>query len=277
MSFINKILLSIFFNLLKKNKKFKDVHKGESCYIFGNGSSLKWYDLKQFNDRVSIGCGALFAHTDIEEINLKYYYIAHPLFFYKYWRNPYSGKYEKNKIGKFYKRKIKKNFDIEYFASLSNYFGIQGKNINYVYHFGQANKLNIGNQMNGVFSMMTGSFPGMIGMALYMGFEEITLVGCDYASNPRKPSHFYDYGDEVGVYSDRVFYDEILNSVKELSKINTIVIDNKYKGVVIPSITYFDFTNRIPNYKENHELISQNDLLDLDSSNMPYKIYQYEN
>ena len=269
------MLLSMFSNALKKNEKFKNIHKGESCYIFGNGSSLKHYDLTQFNDRVSIGCGALFAHTDIKEINLKYYYVAHPLFFYNFWKNPYSGKYEKNKIGSFYKRKIKRHShsDIEYFVSLSNYFGIQGKNINYVYHFGQADRLNIGNQMDGVFSMMTGALPGMIGMALYMGFENITLVGCDYTSNPRKNSHFFEFGEETDVDSDDIFYGEILNSASELAKINTIVIDNKYKGKVIPSISYFDFTNSVPIYKENSELISPDDLLDLDSSNMTYKIY----
>jgi hypothetical protein len=275
MDFINKTLLNVFSKTLKKNEKFKNIHKGESCYIFGNGSSLKYYDLKLFNDRISIGCGALFSHNDIKEIDLKYYYVSHPLFFYNFWKNSYSGKYEKNKIGSFYKRKIKRHShsDIEYFVSLSNYFGIQGKNINYVYHFGQADRLNIGNQMDGVFSMMTGALPGMIGMALYMGFENITLVGCDYTSNPRKNSHFFEFGEETDVDSDDIFYGEILNSASELAKINTIVIDNKYKGKVIPSISYFDFTNSVPIYKENSELISPDDLLDLDSSNMTYKIY----
>ena len=94
MNFINKILLKVSSKTLEKNAKFKDIHKGESCYIFGNGSSLKHYDLKLFNDRVSIGCGTLFSHIDVNSINLKYYYIPGSLFFYKFWKNPYSGKYE---------------------------------------------------------------------------------------------------------------------------------------------------------------------------------------
>ena len=64
MNIFNKILLNFFSRTLKKNTKFKDVHKGESCYIFGNGSSLKYYDLKLFNEKASIGCGALFMHKD---------------------------------------------------------------------------------------------------------------------------------------------------------------------------------------------------------------------
>ena len=54
MNIFNKILLNFFSRTLKKNTKFKDVHKGESCYIFGNGSSLKYYDLKLFNEKASI-------------------------------------------------------------------------------------------------------------------------------------------------------------------------------------------------------------------------------
>ena len=280
MSFINKILLSVFSNVLKKNEKFKNIHKGESCYIFGNGSSLKHYDLKQFNDRVSIGCGSLFVHKDIKEIDLKYYYVSHPLFFYKFWKNPYSKKYEKNKVGSFYRNQIKKHSGIQYFASLSNYFGIQGKNINYVYHFGQSSKLNIGNQMDSVFSMMTGALPGMIGMALYMGFENITLVGCDYTSNPMKSGHFYEFGEETEVDSDNdIYYGEMLNSVSELAKINTIVIDNEFNGKVIPSVSYFEFTNSVPIYKENNEVVSEKNLLELHESFkscLNYKIFSNE-
>ena len=262
----------MFSNALKKNEKFKNIHKGESCYIFGNGSSLKHYDLTQFNDRVSIGCGALFAHTDIKEINLKYYYVAHPLFFYNFWKNPYSGKYEKNKTGSFYRRKMKSHPNVQYFTSLSNYFGIQGENINYVYHFGRANSLSIGSQMDGVFTMMTGSLLGMIGMALYMGFKHITLVGCDYTSSPQKIGHFYESEEESDLESDDIFNEVILNSLSEFVDINSITIDYKYKGRVIPSVSYSDFTNSIPIYKENRELVSEEDFLELDSLNLNYKI-----
>jgi hypothetical protein len=261
------MLLSVFSNALKKNEKFKNIHKGESCYIFGNGSSLKHYDLKQFNDRVSIGCGALFAHNNI------YYYVSHPLFFYNFWKNPYSGKYEKNKTGSFYRRKMKSHPDVQYFTSLSNYFGIQGENINYVYHFGRANSLSIGNQMDSVFTMMTGSLIGMIGMALYMGFKHITLVGCDYTSSPQKIGHFFEIGEGADQESDDIFNEAIFNSLSEFVDINSITIDNKYKGRVIPSVSYSDYTNSIPIYKENREVVSEEDFLELDSLNLNYKIY----
>lgn len=70
MNFINKMLLKIFSKTVKKNEKYKNIHKGESCYIFGNGCSLKYYDLRKFNDRVSIGCNSLFSHKNVKDINL---------------------------------------------------------------------------------------------------------------------------------------------------------------------------------------------------------------
>ena len=196
MSSFNKILLNFFSKTLKKNTKFKDVHKGESCYIFGNGSSLKYYDLKLFNEKASIGCGALFTHKDFRHLNLKYYYVAHPLLFYKFWKNPYSNRYEKNKVGAFYRKKMSLFPEVQYFTSLTNYFGIQGDNINYLYHFGQVSELSVDSQMDEVFSLMEGSMAGMIGVALYLGYTDITLVGCDYTFAPKLQGHFYERGPE---------------------------------------------------------------------------------
>ena len=45
----NEILYKISKNILNGNSKFENLHKGESCYIIGNGSSIKYYDLEQFS------------------------------------------------------------------------------------------------------------------------------------------------------------------------------------------------------------------------------------
>lgn len=267
-----------FYKILEKNKQFKNIHKGESCYIFGNGSSLKYYDLNLFNDRVSIGCGSLFCHNDIKKIDLKYHYAATPFFHYNFWKNPYSGKYEKNKVGSFYKDRMKSNSnsDVQYFTCLSNYFAIQGENINYVYHFGQADSSSIGCQMDSVFTPMKGALSAMIGVALYMGFENITLVGCDYTSSPQKIGHFYEFGEGYNLETDNIINEANFNSLSEIVNINSITIDNKYKGKVIPSVSYFDFTNSVPIYKENNEIVSAEDLLELDSLNVKYIIFEDE-
>ena len=192
MTFINKILRLLSNKTLSKNKRFKNLHSGESCYIFGNGASLKYLDLRKFNDRISIGCNSLFFHSDIHELNLKYYYMGHPFLFYKYWKNHYKNKYQKNLIGSLYQKKIQFGSRIEYFVSLSNYFGIKGKNINYLHHFDHRFSDFESVDLSCSFSTMDGALDGMLGMAIYMGFKDIILVGCDYLNSPVKPGHFYE-------------------------------------------------------------------------------------
>lgn len=272
MNSFNKILLNFFSKTLKKNKKFKDIHKGESCYIFGNGSSLKYYDLKLFNEKASIGCGALFIHKDFRHLNLKYYYVAHPLFFYKFWKNPYSKRYEKNKVGAFYRKKMDLFSEVKYFTSLTNYFGIQGNNINYLYHFGQVGELGIDSQMDEVFSMMEGSMMGMIGVALYLGYTDITLVGCDYTFAPKMQGHFYERGPEKR-REGPAFLGKTLNLIKDKVTIRTLIPDEELKGDILPSITYKELVGDDPLYKDNNIILSEADLKELDSMGMEYKIY----
>jgi len=272
MNIFNKILLILFSKTLKKNTRFKDVHKGKSCYLFGNGSSLKYYDLKLFNDKASIGCGALFTHKDFKDLNLKYCYVSHPLFFYKFWKNPYSKRYEKNKVGAFYRKNMAFFPEKQYFTSLSNYYGIQGDNINYVYHFGQRDEVSGDNQMDEVFSMMEGSMSGMIGVALYLGFTDITLVGCDYTFFPKMHGHFYERGPEKRTEGP-AFQGKFLNFIKDKVTIRTITPNEEFRGDELPSMTYKALTGVDPVYKDNNKILSEADLKELDSMNMEYKIY----
>ena len=62
--FLEKILKTFDKDLLK----FRDTHKGESCYVFGNGPSLKWFDLKKFSDKPSISSGQLHYHKELRAI-----------------------------------------------------------------------------------------------------------------------------------------------------------------------------------------------------------------
>jgi len=42
--------------LLSKIHRFKDIHRGESCYLIGGGISIKSFDLAAFSDKIAIGC-----------------------------------------------------------------------------------------------------------------------------------------------------------------------------------------------------------------------------
>ena len=56
--------------ILKRIQRFKDIHRGESCYLFGDGTSIKYFDLNKFTDKISIPCGFLLFHNDIYGLNI---------------------------------------------------------------------------------------------------------------------------------------------------------------------------------------------------------------
>ena len=68
--------------LLSKFHQYKDAHKGETCYLIGDGASLKWFDLALFNDRIAIPCGFLPWHKEFNELNTPYLILAEPFYFY---------------------------------------------------------------------------------------------------------------------------------------------------------------------------------------------------
>jgi len=269
----NKILNLLSKIVLKKNKKFKGAHNGESCYIFGNGASIKYFDLGLFSDRVSIGCGSLFLHRDFHKLDLKYYYMGHPFLFYRYWKNQYKKKYERNNLGKLWKKNIELNPSVEYFVSLSNYFGIRGDNINYIHHFGQASDNPPRIELDNVLSTMDGAMGGMIGMAIYMGFKNITLVGCDYTYKPRSQGHFFEFGKFPDSTEKGGFSKELLSYVKNKVNIQTLTIDDNYVGDILNHISYEELLLSKPNYQENRDIVSKDNLNKLNRANMEYNIF----
>ena len=271
---LNRIIFLFFQNILKKNKVFKGKHLGESCYIFGNGSSIKFFDLEKFNDKIAIGCGSFFLHKDFNKLRMKYYYVGHPLFLYKFWKNPYYKKYEINKTGKMYYKNIHLNGNITFFLGLSNFFGLKSKNIKYVYHFGKVS-LNVSNaDMSSGFSSMSGSLQGMLGMAIYMGFKDITLVGCDYLSNPAISGHFYEFGKGEYIGKDKIFFQDTILSIDKDVNVSVVTINKDQSGMLLKSVDYQTLTGGNVKYKENCEIISFENLKILESLNLEYKIFE---
>lgn len=54
--------------------KYKDKHKGETCYIFGSGPSLNNFKIKE--PGIFIGCNHIIKHKYIKD-KLKYYFFGH--------------------------------------------------------------------------------------------------------------------------------------------------------------------------------------------------------
>ena len=111
-----KKLLVFFWYLhsfaLWKNRKFKNLHKGETCLIFGNGSTLKKLDFNTIKKIPSIGCTYSLIDKRFRSFGLDYCAVPENYFFYPIRRDSYLPKIVKNYIGRIMLKIIKLNLKL---------------------------------------------------------------------------------------------------------------------------------------------------------------------
>lgn len=275
-----KILHHLFDPILARNKKFIGRHEGETCYIVGNGASLKNMDLSAFSDYPAIGLNLLCIHNEFRSLNLKYYMVVEPFFLYPLITNTYTQKkFQPNIIGNLFKKAFRHHADIPLFTSISNIFGSKFDNTFYLHHFGikfpSREHLNICSE----FSFMAGALHGGIGLAINLGFKKAFLLGCDYLLAPMKMGHFYSYGPSTvrdRKYDDINIYDTLIKEVDGLIELKVITDTGISKE--IPSQDCMQFNGSFIKYKENFEIVSK-EYLDILSCAFEFdqltnKIYQ---
>lgn len=268
----NRILFQLSKNILAKNRQFRDIHKGESCYIFGNGVSLKDMDLSKFSDKISIAANFMWLHNEFDALNVKYYYHIEPFFFYPF--NMCSGRIARNPFSSFLKRlKIlqKKYSRISFFTSLSNIFGVHGDNVHYLHHF-DVKELDAETfRMDQVFHFK-GSMDAMVNIAIYMGFKSAYLVGCDYTHSPQRGLHFYEMGKGTINFDDSYHADFFKEAQEQIDLTTITSVGSSSK--TLKYIDYHDYTGAEPVFRENTELVKK-EYLDALTAWSDYSIYRY--
>jgi hypothetical protein len=96
-------------------------------------------------------------------------------------------------------------------------------------------------------NIQEGSISTALGIASYMGFKEIYLLGADYLSDPPVYGHFYDGFHEVGSPSDYKVYREraswmIRHIEKKGCKVINVIKDDKQISS-IESVTFQNLKN----------------------------------
>lgn len=233
-------------------KKFSNLHKGESCYILGDGPSIKWFDLSLFNNHPAICCGMLPFHNDFNKLNVKYLTVAAPwLFVPKLFKPKYMREFDL--IGAEYKRFIQRSPDKEFFINLSNRLSVSGKNINYIFRR-LPERGNQTDKLLGRFNLFISSFQAPLAIAYYLGFSKVYLVGFDGCLfRPSCDSHWYEKGgvEFFEAPNSPLYFLEIL---KEAMDIYAISVDGVSQHV--KNMHYKTYTGKSPIFRENHELLS---------------------
>ncbi len=256
--------------LLRRNRQFENRHAGQSCYVFGNGASLKGMDLARFSDRISIGCNSLFVHQDFNQLDCRYYFLPAAFLFHRY--RKYYGRWQRNFVGDLYRDKVLAHPGISFFTSLSNWVGLRADNIYYTHHFGSRTWDLSRAGLDGHFSFMHGAMYAMIGLAFWMGFKGVTLVGCDYAFSPRYSSHFFERGPGQKIENEEEIYGgDFFNECRKEMDLSIMVPDG-IQSKLMPWIEYTAHAKNPFHYRENTEIVSRRDL-DLLAKQKVYNIF----
>lgn len=250
-----KIIDVVAIPVTNKIKKFKDQHKGESCYIFGDGASIKFFDLNSFPKKPAFSLSCLPFHKDAYVLNFRYKLLIQPFYFYPYYKTHTSieKKWLRHKIKDKYIELFKNNNRSDCFISLSNYPVLRGDNIFHLFNTINDKDSDFLNECrHNQIDIYKGSLLASISLAIYMGFKEIVLVGCDYTHKKSRVGHWYEKGR--GVFEPHKNYEKnFLNIARKYANIFTITMDDV--GSVLPGITYKEFTGNDLIYRENIEIL----------------------
>ena len=253
---IEKFIWNSKKHIVQKNIKFKDTHKGETCLIFGNGGSLKYYDFSALPPLPKIGCSYTLTDNRAKKLNMEYCIISDSYLLYPVRYNSYLKKIQNNLIGPILRKLIKQNKKTTFFTSLTNYFAFLKKptNLNYFYHFGD--KTSTSHYLDGTFATSGGALQIMLGVAKYLGFSKAIILGCDYLGSPKFEGHFYsDKKPSVGV-DDRSYCEEI----KRIAAGTDIlcIFPKGVKSIDFESASFEEYFNAPEHYQENHQFIDEN-------------------
>lgn len=165
-------------------KKYKDIHKGERCFIIATGPSLTIEDVKLLKDEYTFSMNAFV--KIIEEIGWAptYYGIQDCFVYEKLEKDILGARLNDVFIGNSINKKTPKpKNSIEYpLAYCGREYGFDRKEYRTKFS-------------DDIFSIVYDGYSitySLIQIAAYMGFKEIYLLGCDCNYEKDKPNHFVE-------------------------------------------------------------------------------------
>lgn len=177
--------------ILKKNVAFRDIHKNERCFILGTGPSLALlteYQLDKLKSEVLFGVNSFYKTGHASVLQPKYYVLMDDL----YWKE----------LGGVF-REVANKFAVNPPTFITDQRArgvIDGLQLAdpqvFVYAKKYPTKEMSDDITKNIYATMNVVSSSII-VALYMGFKEIYLLGCDYNYFGGTGGHCYDDKDEL--------------------------------------------------------------------------------
>ena len=240
---------------------FKNKHKGETCYIFGDGPSIKEFDYKRLKKYPAICCGMQAFHRDFENINVQYYSLIEPYLFYPDWMIfPKKLQYLKKHriIIDHFRKIIPLKKEITFFVNLSNLFAIRKSNVEYAHRYLLKKNRDFHKFYKEGIDPFAGSFNATLSLALLMGFKKVFLIGFDAFTIQQSPYRWYEKNLTREVNPLNYTNYRFLELYKEDMEIFNI--SNQGTMCNLENEDYFLHTGHKPVFRENHELIAKESL-----------------
>lgn len=174
--------------IIRSNRAFANKHKGERCFILGCGPSLKSLTEEQIaflQHEIVIGVNELFRTSFLKNIIPHYYFLIDNAYWNEQWEVAKSA--FENYKGK----------DVVFLSSVKAYNKIKSLDmpqLKVLYIFSRLYPINkIINVMDSNQTISMNVVTEAIITAMYMGFKEIYLLGCDYSAFATPlDTHCYD-------------------------------------------------------------------------------------
>ncbi|GHS96350.1 hypothetical protein AGMMS50276_14600 [Synergistales bacterium] len=226
--------------------QFKDKHKGERCFVIGNGPSLTSSDLDKIKDEVTFATNKIYLMFDKTEWRPSYYAIADDVFLKE------AHKLIKDKITCpiFYAYNYIFEFD-EFSLNNDYFYCVDGRADYHPYPY---NKPDFSEEP---FMLQWGSTVtySCLQLAAYMGFSEITLIGVDNTSlryidfdgtlhlnDSESEYHFSQSYDESPYYvCMKYMWEPAYQSARDYCEAHGIKIRNATRGGELEIFERVDF------------------------------------
>ncbi|WOO41427.1 hypothetical protein [Rubellicoccus peritrichatus] len=170
----------------KSNVRFKDIHKGERCFILATGPSVKDQNLKNLANEYCISVSHFYLHPDFSIIKPNYHVIA-----------PAHPPFESQKLTKLFQGiKSRDDLGTEFFLGQTNFIHsthnflcqvpeLKPTNFNYINYTGAPHLSAQNHQQTEVWDISRNPFSirtvvySALQLAAYMGFSKVFLLGAD--------------------------------------------------------------------------------------------------
>ena len=219
---------------LKRNKIFENIHKGERCYILGNGPSLKNVDLEKLEDKKTFTTNYFYKYE--KNFKSSYHLMVDGAF---YWKEHFE-----------YTKKIANDENIKFITLYDGKKKLdRAPNTYYIFPCYKSDYKKIYLDMSKPMTECVNVVLSAIQCAIYMGFSEIYLLGCDFNQfASMRPGHFYSKEEKDRTvpmaqdlkYSSMAMYHHY--KLEEVARSKNIKILNATEGSLIDAYERISLT-----------------------------------